>query len=95
MRRLNVGETLSSLNDKNTAPQKCPTGFHLATMLHSNGIIGQKLQICIDGTTDTVSRWVIDTRESGFRRAMMHLGWLPPDNGETAQSPAAEVEDGP
>lgn len=51
----------------------------LETTILDNGDIEQRL-MCLDGLhgPEVVARWVIGTRESSVRDALVKLGWTPP-----------------
>lgn len=59
-----------------TAPAGSASGinYSIDTKILTNGIIEMELR----NATDTISRWVINTRDESTRKALIALGWTPP-----------------
>lgn len=56
-------------------------GFRLTTLPHIDGKITQELQEYTGDVTRTLTRWVMDSRETGVHDALVQLGWTPPNKG--------------
>ena len=52
--------------------------YKISTEIFKNGIIEQKLQTEEDGHFETLKRWIMDTKETCIREALVRLGWTPP-----------------
>lgn len=56
--------------------------YTIKTSSFENGIIEQELYRKTPTCEERVMRWVMDTRETGIRDALVKLGWTPPGKPE-------------
>ena len=58
--------------------------YNIKTDIHDNAIIVQELHCEFQDIATRTARWVIDTRDSDIKKALIKLGWTPPEHGMSA-----------
>ena len=56
--------------------------YGVMTTIRANGVVAQELQRQIESHVEVIAKWVLDTRNTQTREALIAMGWVPPEGAE-------------
>ena len=62
--------------------------FNVITTPYQNGVIEQELYQKTEDQGRLMARWVVDTRDADIEKALIALGWVPPNQVDAIDTKA-------